>query len=163
MKTITVYHGTTKAVEHPLCRLGRPHLDFGQGFYLTDIREQARMWADRMSRNRGEQALLNVYSLEKGLLLAEAHSLIFPAYDREWLQFIVANRRGEDAAAGYDYIEGGVADDRVINAINMYMQGYYSEEYTLRLLALHRPNNQICLRNQELTDKFLHYAHTEPA
>ncbi len=65
-----------------------------------------------------------------------------------------------DKAAGYDYIEGGVANDRVINTIGMYMQGYYSEEYALRLLALHRPNNQICIRNQGLIDTYLHYERT---
>ena len=40
MKEIIVYHGATQKVEHPLCKVGRPNLDFGQGFYVTEIREQ---------------------------------------------------------------------------------------------------------------------------
>jgi hypothetical protein len=38
---ITVYHGGTERVDVPICRLGRENLDFGRGFYVTDIKEQA--------------------------------------------------------------------------------------------------------------------------
>ncbi|MBQ2193039.1 MAG: DUF3990 domain-containing protein, partial [Prevotella sp.] len=30
---MVVYHGTTQKVDHPICKVGRPNLDFGQGFY----------------------------------------------------------------------------------------------------------------------------------
>ena len=43
-----VYHGGTQRIEHPLVHLGRAGLDFGQGFYVTDIRQQAEDWADLM-------------------------------------------------------------------------------------------------------------------
>ena len=114
-----------------------------------------------MMRNRDGEAVVNVYLFDKAEMIDNARCKIFTAYDREWLDFIVANRRGENVADEYDYIEGGVADDRVINTINMYMQGYYGEEHTLRLLALHQPNNQMCIRKQELLDKYLHYERTE--
>ncbi len=160
MSSILVYHGSVHKVERPLCHIGREFVDFGQGFYVTDIQEQARAWAIRRGENLERPALLNVYTLEREALLREAHSKIFTAYDRAWLQFIIANRRGENAVA-YDYIEGGVANDRVINSINLYLQGYTSEEDALRLLALHQPNNQMCIRKQELIDKYLHYERTE--
>lgn len=41
MSKIVVYHGATQVIEQPICRLGRANLDFGQGFYVTDMREQA--------------------------------------------------------------------------------------------------------------------------
>lgn len=41
---ITVYHGGTERVDVPICRLGRENLDFGRGFYVTDIKEQACRW-----------------------------------------------------------------------------------------------------------------------
>ena len=63
--------------------------------------------------------------------------------------------------APYDYIEGGVANDRVIDTINLYMAGLMDSDTALRRLAIHRPNNQICLLNQELTDKYLIYERTE--
>ena len=39
---LTVYHGSTYRVEQPLAGVCRPNLDFGVGFYLTDLKEQAQ-------------------------------------------------------------------------------------------------------------------------
>ena len=44
---LTVYHGATCIVEKPLCHIGRDNLDFGKGFYVTDLKEQAISWATR--------------------------------------------------------------------------------------------------------------------
>lgn len=44
---LTVYHGSTYRVEQPLAGVCRPNLDFGVGFYLTDLKEQAVRWALR--------------------------------------------------------------------------------------------------------------------
>lgn len=41
---LTVYHGSTYRVEQPLAGVCRPNLDFGVGFYLTDLKEQAVRW-----------------------------------------------------------------------------------------------------------------------
>ena len=40
-----VYHGSTQAVEYPLVGVGRENLDFGKGFYVTDIYAQAERWS----------------------------------------------------------------------------------------------------------------------
>ena len=58
-----VYHGGTSIVKQPLCAVGRDHLDFGKGFYLTDIRLQAVDWATRTANTRLPQ-WLNVYELD---------------------------------------------------------------------------------------------------
>ena len=42
---ITLYHGSSAKVEAPLVHLGRTDLDFGQGFYLTQLKEHAEAWA----------------------------------------------------------------------------------------------------------------------
>ena len=136
---ITVYHGGTQTVERPVCMFGRENLDFGRGFYVTPLLKQASDWAAATAKRRNSSA----------------------AYDHEWLDFIVASRRGLNPAAPYDYIEGGVANDRVIDTINLYMAGLMDSNTALRRLAMHRPNNQICLLNQVLTDKYLIYERTE--
>lgn len=38
---LTVYHGSITKVDYPIAKAGRENLDFGQGFYITNIREQA--------------------------------------------------------------------------------------------------------------------------
>ena len=158
---ITVYHGATEIVDVPLCKLGRPRLDFGQGFYVTDLKEQAIKWAQTLADKRDEKPLLNIYQLDKDAILAEARSKIFTAYDKDWLDFIVGNRQGKNPAKDYDYVEGGIANDRVIDTIKLYIGGIMDEISTLRQLAFHKPNNQICLLNQELTNKYLEYVRTD--
>ena len=158
---ITVYHGGTQTVERPVCMLGRENLDFGRGFYVTPLLKQASDWAVATAKRRNISALINVYSLDRDAVIKEGKCRIFNAYDHEWLDFIVASRRGLNPAAPYDYIEGGVANDRVIDTINLYMAGLMDSDTALSRLAMHRPNNQICLLNQVLTDKYLIYERTE--
>lgn len=38
---IVLYHGTILRLEQPLACVGREDLDFGKGFYLTRLRDQA--------------------------------------------------------------------------------------------------------------------------
>lgn len=161
MKDVIVYHGGTEIVEHPDCRCGRRYLDFGQGFYVTDIRKQAEDWAMLMAARRKETPVLNRYRLNRDAIMAEAHCKLFKAYDEDWLEFIVASRRGQPVAEAFDYIEGGVANDRVVDTVNLYMTGLMDKPTALSRLSEHQPNNQMCLLNQEITDKYLIFDGTE--
>ena len=158
---ITVYHGATEIVKDPLCKIGRPRLDFGQGFYVTDLKEQAIKWAKTLADKRDKKPLLNIYQLDKDAILTEARSKIFTAYDKDWLDFIVGNRQGKNPAKDYEYVEGGIANDRVIDTVNLYITGFYDTESALQQLAFHKPNNQICILNQELLNKYLEYDGTK--
>ena len=160
---ITVYHGATEIVENPICAFGRKNLDFGQGFYVTDIKEQAVKWATLIAQKRKGECIINRYLLEKDTLMSEARCKVFKAYDAEWLNFIVASRKGLNPSTNYDYIEGGIANDRVIDTVNLYISGLMSSDVALNRLAMYQPNNQICLLNQSLTDKYLVYDGTDSA
>lgn len=50
-----VYHGSIVDVVKPLVSLGRPNLDFGQGFYLTDLEDLAKRWAVRIGTRKMEK------------------------------------------------------------------------------------------------------------
>ncbi|MBR1498807.1 MAG: DUF3990 domain-containing protein [Bacteroidaceae bacterium] len=156
-----VYHGGTDIVEAPVCKFGRQNLDFGQGFYITDLREQAVSWACQTAKRRGMAPVLNRYRLNREAILSEGRCKVFLAYDREWLEFIVASRRGIPVYDSYDYIEGGVANDRVVDTVNLYMLGLMDEATALQRLSEHQPNNQMCILMQELADKYLVYDGTE--
>ena len=161
MSEVIVYHGGTDIVEAPICRFGRKNLDFGQGFYVTDIRKQALDWAVLMAVRRRSEPVLNRYILKRDDILNEGRCKLFMAYDLDWLEFIVASRRGQDVASAYDYIEGGVANDRVVDTVNLYMLGLMDIDTALGRLSQHQPNNQMCLLGQGLTDKYLIYDGTE--
>lgn len=155
MNKIEVYHAGTERVEHPLCKAGRANVDFGPGFYITDIYSQAQIWAMSQARRRKSQPVINIYLLDSESILKEARVKIFDKYDEEWLDFIVACRAGEPRWKDFDYIEGGIADDRVIDTVNMYIQGFLPKSETIRRLQYLNPNNQICINDQSLIDKYL--------
>ncbi|MCH5346628.1 MAG: DUF3990 domain-containing protein [Muribaculaceae bacterium] len=157
---IEVYHAGTEIIKSPDCKFGRKDLDFGHGFYLTDIYDQAINFAHARAKDRKMSAIINVYLLDKDSLLREARSLIFNSYNDKWLDFIVACRSGKEVWRDYDYIEGGVADDRVINTVNLFMQGVLSKPEALRRLHYMKPNNQICILNQELLNKHLQFTNS---
>lgn len=152
----TLYHGSN-VIPHPIVSLGRTNLDFGQGFYLTDIQEQADRWANRVAALRKSKAITNVYSFNFQKVKDRYKYLKFEEYDESWLDFIVANRQGKNKAAYYDIIEGGVANDRVIDSIEAYMAGMMPKEICLQNLSMHQPNNQICILNQEIIDQYLKF------
>lgn len=158
---LTVYHGATCIVERPLCHIGRDNLDFGKGFYITDLKEQAIAWATRIV-NMGLPQWLNVYTLDIEQVKQQFRCLQFKTYDKDWLDFIASSRKGLKPWEGYDFIEGGVADDRVINTIEDYLNGDIPVDFALKRLAQHTPNNQICLLNQKLIDRCLTFITAEP-
>mgnify|MGYP003309550018 CR=1 FL=1 len=78
-----VYHGSIAKIEHPLVDIGRKNLDFGQGFYVTNIWDQAAQWASRLSERKNTQAIVNIYELNtervRQIVCHPCHSLqMFP-------------------------------------------------------------------------------------
>lgn len=161
MKEIFIYHGGTEQIENPICKFGRKSLDFGQGFYVTDILEQAITWGENIALARNKAVVVNRYKLNREEILNNYRCKIFQSYDKEWLEFIVGNRTGQNTAAEFDYVEGGVANDRVIDTINLYISGLMDLNTALGELSKHQPNNQICILNQEIINKHLVFDGTE--
>lgn len=144
-----VYHGSTLEIINPIAAAGREFLDFGKGFYVTDIKEQAIRWAFRVGRIREERGIVNVYELDIEKVKSDFRFFQFKKYDKEWLQFIVANRVGKDVPH-YDVIEGGVANDRVIDTVEAYMANLMPLDNAIEELAKHKPNNQLCITSQQV-------------
>ena len=154
----TLYHGSYTKVEAPRVDVGRKNLDFGRGFYLTNLQHQAEKWAVIIGgrHNDDDWGIVNEYEFDIDALM-QYTVLRFPAYDLEWLEFVVSNRHGEDAAEGYDAVEGGVANDQVIDTVEDYEKGRITAEQALDQLRFKNPNHQLCIRNQEILDKHLHF------
>ena len=124
---------------------------------MTDLPEQAISWAQRPI-NAGKKHILNTYEFDIDGAVSEGYRYKhFIAYDSEWLEFVVANRRGEQLWKAYDIVEGGIANDRVFNTIELYAAGLTPMEDALKKLRYEKPNNQICLLRQPLVDKYLHF------
>lgn len=164
MKHKTLYHGSLSIVEHPLVHVGRKDLDFGQGFYLTEIEQQAVSWAHVLQGRRKTEhpAYINVYELKDEEAIRKQYVWkTFSAYDHEWLEFIVASRHGQVPWKDYDVIEGGIANDSVIDTIDAYMSGLITADIALGQLAYRKPNHQICILNQQIVETYLNHIRTE--
>ena len=60
-----LYHGSNINIKEINLAMCRPYKDFGKGFYLTEIREQAEKMARRVARSYGGNAVLNQYEFDK--------------------------------------------------------------------------------------------------
>ena len=148
-----LYHTSTVEICQPDLLHSRPRLDFGRGFYLTPICEQAERYGERFIR-RGEKAILNIFLLDENR--TECSHKIFTAYDGEWLDFVTACRKGLPHE-NYDIIEGGIADDQVFDTVDLYFSGVYTREQALAQLQYKKPNHQVCITSQHILDKYLHF------
>ena len=149
-----VFHGSNQIIETPDVLHSRPKVDFGAGFYVTPLWEQAVSWARRF-KQAGQTAFVTEYTLDDAFL-ALPRTLRFDAYSEEWLDFIIKCRSGEKAEA-WDIIMGGVANDRVFDTIQLFFDGLIDKATAIDRLKYHQPNYQICLRTQEMIDRYLHF------
>ena len=151
-----VYHGSYCIVENPDISFSREDLDFGKGFYVTTIEQQAISWTSKFKR-REKKGYLNIYNLQLQEVNKHYKVKEFIKYDIEWLDFILECRAGSNIYLEYDMIMGGIADDRVYNTIELYKDNLIGKDEALKRLQYYKPNNQICIINQEIIYGYLKY------
>lgn len=134
MTTRTVYHGCREIVEFPEIRVTRFNKDFYFGFYCTEMREQAIRWATRFTGT----GILNEYEYHPS---PDLSVLRFEAMSEEWLDFIVACRNGVPHA--YDIVEGPMADDKIFNYVQNYLDGTITRAAFWELARFKHPTHQI--------------------
>lgn len=161
---ITLYHGSYIAVSSPLARLGRYKVDFGRGFYLTNLYEQAKAWAATIAERKGRNslAIVSAYTLDFTSVKNDGFRFkLFDSYDLEWLDYVIDCRRGGEMQNQYDIVEGGVANDNVIDTVEDYENGIITAEQALGQLRYKKVNHQICILNQEIIDRYLTFKYSE--
>lgn len=157
---ITLYHGSYMEIQQPLVKAGRRNLDFGQGFYLTKLKEQAEAWAAIIASRKGRNVkpVVSVFQFdEERAKMDDTRFRIFPAYDLDWLNYVVDCRRGKDYSSEFDIVEGGVANDNVIDTVEDYEKGIITAEQALGQLRYKKVNHQICILNQSIIDRYLEF------
>lgn len=152
-----LYHSSKVIVESPDVAFSRDFLDFGKGFYLTKLEEQAQNYGVRFIR-RLEEAWLNVYDFDFNP--DDWKVLIFDEYNVDWLKFVTDCRLGNDTS-DYDLIIGGIANDKVIRTIDLYFSGEISAETAIGRLQFEKPNNQYCIRSQRMIEQCLKHSESK--
>lgn len=159
-----LYHGSYISVPTPFVGLGRKKVDFGQGFYLTNIYRQAKSWAEAIAERKGRNAspVVSTYEFDLDSVFDDGYNVkIFETYDLEWLDYVIDCRKGGNKQKLYDVVEGGVANDNVIDTVEDYENGIITAGQALGQLIYKKVNHQICILNQEIIDKYLKFLSSE--
>ena len=126
-----LYHGSNIAIDNINLAMCRPYKDFGQGFYLTDIEEQAEKMAIRVARIYGEKPIVNIYEIEDNF--KDLKNLKIKDFGiqttEEWARFVMNNRSRVftdiknvlcNKDNKYDIVIGPVADDNMALLFRQY-------------------------------------------
>lgn len=152
-----LYHGSNIEIQTPDLSHSRKNVDFGRGFYVTPIYDQAEKWCKKFMR-KGENGIVSVYDFDKNAFSA-LKTLSFDSYSEAWLDFILACRSGRDAS-DYDLVSGGVANDKVFNTVELYFDGLIEKSEALKRLKFEKPNLQLCFRSEKALE-FLKFERSE--
>lgn len=149
-----VYHGSNMIVDYPDVRHSFRDLDFGRGFYVTTIREQAERWAKRKALfAEGSKPVLNEYEMScamDGLLVRN-----FGDDLDAWIDFVCQCRDGNQKYRQYDIIIGKVANDKVFRVVDLYHSGIWDKERALKEIRVYPGYDQIAFITQKAIDQTL--------
>ena len=144
-----LYHGSSIEVKKPILLKNQRELDFGKGFYTTSDLEQAAKWAKRTAKRRGvDKAFVTVYEVDNADI-NNIRLLSFDSPNKDWLDFVVKNRNGENIAGDWDIISGPVADDQTAQVIDLYLEGLYDEEEAIRRFLTQKLKDQYTFKTKE--------------
>lgn len=141
-----LFHGSYLEVAEPDLHHSRVNVDFGRGFYVTPLYEQALKWCGKFKR-RGKDGIISRYTFNEEME-AELKTLKFDSYSEKWLGFILSCRSGKDTT-DYDLVVGGVANDKVFNTVELFFDGLIDKNEAIKRLQYEKPNLQICFRTEK--------------
>lgn len=154
-----VYHGSNIVVEKPDVNHSFRPLDFGKGFYVTTVREQAVRLANRKAVVNGSAPILNVYEMSE--IPASLLKKFFPDDLEEWMNFVCDCRDGKPEYAKYDIIMGKVANDKVFRVVDMYHSGIWDLKRALEEIKVYPIYDQIAFITQRAIDILLKFKSSE--
>lgn len=155
---ITLYHGSNVAIDEIDLSKSMKDKDFGKGFYLTDIRSQAKEMAKRRTRIVGSGSpIITEYTFDERLLVSgELRVKQFPDEPTvEWAKFIDANRHSSLTGFTHDYdvIIGPVADDGVAFQLERFHEQLIDDETLARELTYKKLNRQYFFGTEKAISK----------
>lgn len=140
-----LYHGGPEEISSPDLLHSRRAVDFGVGFYVTPVFEQAEKWSEKRKRRTGT-AVISKYEFDE-CCAENLKMLRFDSYSEMWLDFIVRCRNLKDDT-DWDIVAGGVANDKVFDTIEAFFDGFATKEQTIAKLRMEEPNMQFCFRTE---------------
>lgn len=89
-----LYHGSNVKIDSINLAMCRPYKDFGKGFYLTDMKEQAEKMATRVARIYGGFPVVSTFEIDDNFReFPEVRIMDFGVQtSEEWAKFVMNNR-----------------------------------------------------------------------
>lgn len=154
-----LFHGGIEEIRFPSDdRTTSLSTDFGDGFYMTEIQNQAEIWAVKKYRkaiennpnwkNIGLSPIVNIYQLNE-TKLQQFKLKYFNKMTDEWLNYIIKCRNGMDDNY-YDYVEGPMSDDKVYNFVKDLLCGNITRQEFWGKAAFKYPTHQIMIRRDAI-------------
>ncbi|MBR5970918.1 MAG: DUF3990 domain-containing protein [Lachnospiraceae bacterium] len=133
-----LYHGSNTVIDTIDLSKGRPNKDFGRGFYVTTIKEQAEKMARRVVRIYGGEPYVTVFEFDEKRIAATGISCRrFDRPTKEWALFVINNRnRHFEVVASpecnidnkYEIVIGPVANDDLALLFRQFAGGFITVE-----------------------------------
>jgi len=147
---VILFHGSNVEVANvDLSKCGK-YKDFGQGFYLTSIKNQACEWAKKVTKRFGTgKPTLNIYEFDNDLNGLNAMTFTEPSED--WAIFIINNRNRDFTGHGdklsnhdnkYDIVHGLVANDDISTVLETFLLGILPMSELPKALIYKKLNDQ---------------------
>ena len=150
-----VFHGSSEVVRQPDTLHSYRALDFGKGFYVTTVREQAERWARRKAVLTGGRAIVNQYQMEDDVTSLRVKR--FPDDLEKWIEFVCDCRDGKPGYQAYDLIIGKVANDKVFRVVDMYHSGIWDKQRALLEIRAYPNYDQLAFITQKAIDQLLRF------
>lgn len=158
-----LYHGSNVNIRDIDLAMCRPYKDFGRGFYLTDIREQAEKMAERVSKIYGGVPIVNVFEISEDFRKNSDINVkdFGDKTTEEWARFVMNNRNRKymDIHNGlfngdnkYDVVIGPVADDNMALLFRQYENEVIDFETLVKGMIYKKTSSQYSFH----TEKAIH-------
>ena len=145
-----IYHGSNVEIDKPDLSKSKKHKDFGTGFYLTTILDQAVERAIDMATRNGGEPIVTCFEFDDSNLVGLKVKR-FEGVSEDWALFIINNRNRDFTDASnelsnhdnkYDIVFGPVANDNVRGSIVLFENGRYDIEDVKRKFEYKKLNDQ---------------------
>lgn len=147
-----LYHGSNTKIEKIDLSKCRPYKDFGQGFYLTEIKEQAEKMASRTAHIYEGEPVVTEFEFDESAL-TKLSVKQFDGPNEEWALFVLANRSKENQQPthSYDIVIGPVADDDIAQLFRNFNDGYINLAMLVEGLKYKKVSSQYFFHTETAT------------
>lgn len=141
-----LYHGSDILIDVIDLAKGRINKDFGKGFYLTSIENQAWEMAKRRARQTPDATpIVTAFAFDDTCLTSNELAVkVFDEVSEEWAEFILKNRHASRSGFrhNYDIVIGPIADDGVVQQLELYEMGLIKLPQLVEVLRYQKLNDQ---------------------